>query len=184
MGLDTVFWGLQLLTFLNTRVCIFKKKKFLPQLWNNLWLGATLIAWQGGTMPQGFLCIICVFCEICFWNYWCAIFLWLKKCTKKIWLKSALQLETHWSIKDQSIVWISLYQYHVMSYGSHFRVKCAYAGHLATLISFYKRVIYKCHGLWRNEIALYTLCLYRVHSQWRHCMYYNLLVLCSSFSLI
>lgn len=25
-------------------------------------------------MPQGFLCITCVFCEICFWNYCCAVF--------------------------------------------------------------------------------------------------------------
>lgn len=169
---------------LHTRVCILKKKKELPQLWNNLWLGATLIAWQGGTMPQGFLCIACMFCEICFWNYCCAIFLWLKKGTKKTWQKSALLLETHWSVKDQSIVWISLYQYRVMSYGSHFRVKCAYAGHLATLISFYKRVIYKRHDLWRNEMALCSLCLYRAHSQPKHCMHCNFLVLCSSFSLI
>lgn len=156
----------------------------MPQLWNNLWLGATLISWQGGAMPQGFLCITCVFCEICFWTTAVLYFLLLKESTKKTWQKSALLLETHWSVKDQSILWIPLYEYHIMSYGSHFGVKCAYAGHLATLISLYRRVIYKCHDLWRNEIALYTLCLYRVHSQAKHCMYCNLLVLCSSFSLI
>lgn len=46
-----------------------------------------------------------------------------------------------------------------MSYGSHSGVKCAYTGHLATLISFYKRVIYKCH----EEMKL--LCIYFVYTE-------------------
>lgn len=118
------------------------------------------------------LCVLWnLFLECCY-----AIFLWLKEGTKKTWQKSALLLETHCSMADQCVVCVYIYQHYAMSYESHFGVKCAYAGHLATLISFYKRVIYNCHDLWRNEIASHKLCLYRVDWQQKHCIYCNLLV--------
>lgn len=75
------------------------------------------------------------------------------------------------------IVWLSVYRYHVMSYVSHFGVKCAYMGHLATLISFCRRVIYKCHDLQRNEIGLHTLCLRWINLEPKHCKYCYILVL-------
>lgn len=65
----------------------------------------------------------------------------------------------------------------IMSYVSHFGVKCTYMGHLATLISFCRRVIYKCHDLQRNEIGLHTLCLYRINLEPKHCKYCYLLAL-------